>query len=88
MIDASDDEINNIFQEFKKDLNVYHISLYIVSYYEIRENLLFILLINSFIVIALFLYNIQIYVEGSYFQKYGMNFDLKFLPKVWVKGNE
>jgi len=65
MIDGSDDEINNIFQGFKKYLNVYHISLYIVSYYEIRENLLFISLINYFIVTVLFLYNIQIYVEGS-----------------------
>jgi hypothetical protein len=60
-------EIDTVFQEFKQDLNVCHI--YIVSYYEIRENLLFISLIKSFIVIALSFYNIQIYVEGSYIQK-------------------
>ena len=50
--------------------------------------LLFISFINSFIVIALSFYNKKNYVEGSYFQKYRMNFDLKYLPKEWVKGYE
>ena len=45
-------------------------------------------MINYFIVIELSFYNIQIYVEGLYFKKYGMNFDLKILPKTWVKGYE
>ncbi|RHN49552.1 hypothetical protein MtrunA17_Chr7g0275721 [Medicago truncatula] len=55
MIDASDDEINIILQEHKQDLKAYYISLYIVSYYQIRVNLLFISLINYFIVITIFL---------------------------------
>jgi len=82
MIDASDDKINTILQEHKKNLNVYHTSLYIISYYQICVDLLFISLINYFIVIALSFYNIQIHVESSYCHNYGMNFDLKFLPKA------